>query len=57
MQYTLEDIKEFKRNAVEILRKNTQYATARATERAFDTLIALEELIDTYTKLKGETRE
>ena len=36
---TIEDIEEFKRNAIDILRKNTQYATAKATEEAFDLLI------------------
>lgn len=36
---TIEDIKEFKRNAIEVLEKNTQYATARVTEEAFNLLI------------------
>lgn len=43
---TIEDIKEFKRNAIEVLEKNTQYATAKATEKAFDTLIWFEETIE-----------
>ena len=38
---TIEDAKEYKRNAVEVLRNNTQYATAKATEMAFDALIAV----------------
>lgn len=36
---TIEDLKEYKRNAIEILEKNSQYATAKATEEAFDLLI------------------
>lgn len=42
----IEDIKEYKRNAIEILEKNSQYATARATEKAFDTLIWFEETME-----------
>lgn len=42
MKMTLEDILEYKKNAIEILRKNSQYATAKATEEAFDTLIAVD---------------
>ena len=30
---TIEDMKEYKRNAIDILRKNSQYATAKATEK------------------------
>lgn len=41
---TVDDIKEYKKNAVEILRKNSQYATAKATEEAFDTLLWFEEI-------------
>lgn len=40
---TIQDLKEYKRNATKILRDNTQYATASATEKAFDALIALYE--------------
>lgn len=43
---TIEDIKEYKRNAIEILRKNSQYATAKATEEAFDMLVWYNEVID-----------
>ena len=43
MNMTVEDIQEYKRNAIEILRKNSQYATAKATEEAFDLLIWIEE--------------
>ena len=33
-----EDMEYYEKNAVEILEKNTQYATARVVERAFDAL-------------------
>lgn len=48
MNMTIEDIKEYKRNAIEILQKNSQYATAKATEEAFDALIWLEETLDKF---------
>ena len=38
---TIEDIREFKKNAVAILEKDTQYATARAVEEAFMALACL----------------
>lgn len=38
---TAEDIKYFKKRAVEVLRKNDQYATAKATEHAFNVLLAV----------------
>lgn len=38
---TIEDIKEYKKNAVEILRKHDQYATAKAIEEAFMALTCL----------------
>lgn len=41
---TIEDMREYKRNAVEILKKNSQYATAKATEKAFDLMISFEEV-------------
>lgn len=44
MKMTIEDIIEYKRNAIEILKKNSQYATAKATEEAFSALIALEQI-------------
>lgn len=43
MDMTIEDIREYKKNAIEILKKNSQYATAKATEEAFDLLILFEE--------------
>lgn len=48
MNIMIEDIKEFKKNAVKILKKNSQYATAKATEEAFDTLIWLKETIEKF---------
>jgi len=38
---TIEDIREYTKNAVTILEKNSQYATARAVEYAFGALICL----------------
>lgn len=48
---TIEDIKEYKKNAIEILRKNSQYATAKATEEAFDILIWFEETIEKFNSI------
>lgn len=48
---TIEDIEEYKRNAVEILRKNSQYATAKATEEAFDTLLWLEKAVKVFNSI------
>lgn len=41
MNMTIEDIEEYRRNAIEILRKNSQYATAKAVDIAFSALICL----------------
>ena len=38
---TIEDIREFRENAISILKKNTQYATANAVEQAFSAMICL----------------
>lgn len=48
---TIEDIEEFKRNAIDILRKNSQYATAKATEQAFDTLIWFEKTLEKFNSI------
>lgn len=48
---TIEDIKEYKKNAIEILRKNSQYATAKATEKAFDTLIWFEKALEAFNSI------
>ena len=41
---TIEDIIEYKKNAVESLKKNSQYATAKAVEEAFSALIVLDQI-------------
>lgn len=51
MDMTIKDIKEFKKNAIEILRKNSQYATAKATEEAFDALLWLEKAIEKFNSI------
>lgn len=48
---TIEDIEEYKRNAIKILRKNSQYATAKATEKAFDTLIWFEKALEKFNSI------
>lgn len=48
---TIKDIEEYKRNVIEILRENHQYATAKATEEAFDLLIERKKTIDTWNKI------
>jgi hypothetical protein len=47
---TIEDIEYFKENAIKILKDNTQYATARATEEAFDALIWLTTATEAFRK-------
>lgn len=44
MKMTIEDIREYSKNAVNILKRNDQYATAKAVEYAFSSLIALEQI-------------
>jgi hypothetical protein len=41
MNMTYEDIEEFRKNAIERLRKEDQYATANAVDTAFGALICL----------------
>lgn len=41
----IKDIIAYKENAISILKKNTQYATAKATEEAFSALIALPQIM------------
>ena len=41
MNMTIEDIKEYRENAVKILKRNDQYATAEAVDQAFSALIAI----------------
>lgn len=38
---TIEDIREFRENAISILKNNSQYATANAVEQAFSAMICL----------------
>ena len=47
---TIEDIKEYKDNAIKTLKRNSQYVTAKATEEAFDLLIWFEEMKREYVK-------
>lgn len=41
---TIDDIREYRKNAIDILKKNDQYATAKAVDIAFSSLIALEQI-------------
>lgn len=41
MKMTHEDIEEYRNNAAKILKKESQYATANAVDRAFDALICV----------------
>lgn len=43
MKMTIEDIVEYKKNAIDTLESNGQYATAKASEMAFNALIYLEQ--------------
>lgn len=51
MNMTIEGIKECKRNAIDILKKNSQYATAKVTEQAFDTLIWFTEVAEKFNEV------
>ena len=51
---TAEDIKYFKKRAVEVLRKNDQYATAKATEHAFNVLLAVCKGVEVFEKEGAE---
>ena len=44
MKMTAEDIKEYRENAINILKRNSQYATAKAVDLAFASLIVLEQV-------------
>ena len=52
---TIKDIEEYKKNAIEILRENHQYATAKATEEAFDLLIEQKKTINAWNKILETT--
>lgn len=51
---TIEELKEHKMNAIAILEEESEYKTAKATEEAFDLLIAyyeeFDEISDTIDK-------
>jgi hypothetical protein len=44
MKMTNEDIIEYRKNAIDILKKNDQHATAKAVDIAFSSLIVLEQI-------------
>lgn len=44
MKMTIEDIKEYRKNAIDILKRNDQHATAKAVDIAFSSLIVLEQI-------------
>ena len=44
MKMTIEDIKEYNKNAIDILHRHDQYATAKAVEQAFASLIVLSQI-------------
>ena len=43
MKMTFEDIEEYRENAIHILKKEDQYATAKAVDKAFDTLVCVKQ--------------
>ena len=43
MKMTYEDIEEYRNNASKILKKESQYATANAVDRAFDALVCVQQ--------------
>lgn len=43
IRMTNEDIAEYRKNAIELLKKNNQYATAKAVDLAFAALILIEQ--------------
>ena len=42
---TIEDIREYRKNAIERLKKQDQHATANAVDLAFDSLLALDQIM------------
>lgn len=54
MDMSIEDMKEYKRNAIDILKQNDQYAAAKAVEEAFDLLIGYKEMGAELKKLGYE---
>lgn len=50
---TIEELKEHKMNAVAILNEESEYETAKATEKAFDLLILQEEIVEKLKKMRN----
>lgn len=48
--YSIEDLEEFQRNACEILRKNTQFAIAKAVEEVFNMAIFMKRCMEAGNK-------
>lgn len=44
MKMTIDDIREYRKNAIDILKKNDQHATVKAVDIAFSSLIVLEQI-------------
>ena len=53
----IEDIIEFERNAIEILKKNSQYATAKAVEIAFNALVTAGQIMWERDIAVGQLKE
>lgn len=41
---TIEDIREYRKNAIDILKRNDQHATAKAVDIAFSSLIVFDQI-------------
>ena len=48
---SIEDLKEYKRNACELLRKHDQYATAKIIEELIDQEIMSRKIIEEWNKV------
>lgn len=48
---TIEELKEHKMNAIAILNEESEYETAKATEKAFDLLIWQEEIVEKFNSI------
>lgn len=44
LRMTNEDVAEYRKNAIDILKRNDQHATAKAVDIAFSSLIVLEQI-------------
>ena len=54
---SVEDLKEYKKNALKYLKKNDQYATAKIVEELFDMEIFQREVIEEWDDIFTETDE